>query len=140
MSFDILTLASLFWAAGYRIRLAVLVAGYGIPQLLGKLTVVLGGVGVVETSMVGLYTLLGTPKPSAVVIVLAYRLFSFWIPTLVGIALIPYLEHWTGYSDGSTDAVESDRQIATKPINPDEDHIGSFSHVTVDKQLLRDKH
>jgi uncharacterized protein (TIRG00374 family) len=90
--FDALTLGFLFYAAGYRINLAVLVAGYGIPQLLGKFTVILGGVGVVEASMVGLYTLLGAPKASAVIVVLAYRLFSFWIPTLVGIALIPYLD------------------------------------------------
>jgi uncharacterized membrane protein YbhN (UPF0104 family) len=91
-SFDLLTLGFLFGAAGYRIGIAMLVAGYGIPQLLGKFTVILGGVGVVEASMVGLYTLLGAPKPSTVIVVLAYRLFSFWIPTLVGIALIPYLD------------------------------------------------
>ena len=134
VAFDILILASLFWAAGYRIDLAILVAGYGIPQLLGKLTVILGGVGVVEASMVGLYTLFGAPKPSAVVAVLAYRLFSFWIPTLVGIALIPYLEQWTASSDGSTDAVESVRQISVKPNIPDE---GS-SHFPVDHQVIRD--
>ncbi len=95
-SFDMLTLGFLFWAAGYRVGVAVLVAGYGIPQLLGKLTVILGGIGVVEATMVGLYALLGAPKASAVVVVLGYRLISFWIPTLVGIALIPYLEHRTG--------------------------------------------
>jgi uncharacterized protein (TIRG00374 family) len=82
--------------------MAVLVAGYGIPQLLGKLTVILGGIGVVEASMMGLYTLLGAPKPTVVVVVLVYRLLSFWIPTLVGIALIPYLERRTGTSDGPT--------------------------------------
>ena len=49
----------------------MLVAGYGIPQLLGKFTVILGGIGVVEAGVVGLYTLLGAPKPSAVVAVLA---------------------------------------------------------------------
>lgn len=102
-SFDMLTLGFLFWAVGYRVGVAVLVAGYGIPQLLGKLTVILGGIGVVEATMVGLYTLLGTPKASAVVVVLGYRLFSFWIPTMVGIALIPYLEHRTGTASGPTD-------------------------------------
>lgn len=90
--FDLLTLGFLFWAANYPISIAVLVAGYGIPQLLGKSTVILGGVGVVEATMVGLYTLMGAPKPGTVIVVLAYRLFSFWIPTLVGIALIPYLD------------------------------------------------
>jgi glycosyltransferase 2 family protein len=107
--FDMLTLDFLFLAAGNHISVAVLVAGYGIPQLLGKLTVILGGVGVVEASMVGLYALLGVPRPIAVVVVLAYRLLSFWLPTLVGIALIPYLERWAGTSSGPTGAVESER-------------------------------
>jgi uncharacterized membrane protein YbhN (UPF0104 family) len=36
---------------------------------------------------------LGVPTAIGVVVVLVYRLFSFWIPTLAGIALVPYLEH-----------------------------------------------
>jgi uncharacterized protein (TIRG00374 family) len=92
MGFDILALGFVFLAAGTRVSAAVLVAGYGVPQLLGKLTVVLGGVGVVEASMIGLYSVLGVPRGSAVVVVLAYRVFSFWLPTLIGIPLIPYLE------------------------------------------------
>ena len=107
--FDMLTLYLLFFAAGHQISAAVLVAGYGIPQLLGKLTVILGGVGVVEASMVGLYALLGAPRPTAVVVVLAYRLFSFCLQTLVGIALIPYFERSTGTSGGPISAVESVR-------------------------------
>jgi glycosyltransferase 2 family protein len=110
-SFDMLTLGFLFWATGYRVSVAVLLAGYGIPQILGKFTLILGGVGVIETSMVGLYTLLGAPKPIAVVAVLAYRLLSFWIPTLIGVALVPYLERWTGTSGGPTAAVESGHQL-----------------------------
>jgi len=47
---------------------------------------------VVESTMVGLYTLLGVPKAAAIVVVLGYRLLSFWLPTLSGIALVPYLE------------------------------------------------
>jgi glycosyltransferase 2 family protein len=91
-SFDMLTLGLTFLAAGYRISPAVLVAGYGLPQLLGKLTIVLGGVRVVEASMIGLYSVLGAPRQIAVVAVLAYRLASFWLPTLIGVVLIPYLE------------------------------------------------
>jgi uncharacterized protein (TIRG00374 family) len=93
--FDMLTLALLFLAAGYRVNPAVLVAGYGVPQLLGKLTVILGGVGVVEASMIGLYSILGVPARLVVVVVLAYRLLSFWLPTLIGTLLIPYLERRT---------------------------------------------
>jgi uncharacterized protein (TIRG00374 family) len=91
--FDMLTLAFLFLAARHGVSPLVLVAGYGVPQLLGKLTVILGGVGVVETTMVGLYGALGVPTAIAVVVVLVYRLFSFWMPTLAGIALVPYFEH-----------------------------------------------
>jgi uncharacterized protein (TIRG00374 family) len=93
--FDMLTLALLFLAAGYRVNPAVLVAGYGVPQLLGKLTVILGGVGVVEAGMIGLFSILGVPGRTVVVAVLAYRLLSFWLPTLFGILLIPYLERRT---------------------------------------------
>ena len=92
LGFDVLTLAFVFLAAGTRVTAAVLVAGYGVPLLLGKLTLVLGGVGVVEASMIGLYSVLGVPNGSAVVVVLAYRVFSFWMPTLIGIPLIPYIE------------------------------------------------
>jgi hypothetical protein len=51
----------------------VLVAGYGVPQLLGKLTVILGGIGLVESGMVGLYAILGIPKTGAVVVALGYK-------------------------------------------------------------------
>jgi uncharacterized membrane protein YbhN (UPF0104 family) len=42
---------------------------------------------------VGLSGVLGVPTAITVVVVLVYRLFSFWMPTLVSIALVPYLEH-----------------------------------------------
>lgn len=91
--FDILTLAFLFLSAGHGVPLLILIAGYGVPQLLGKLTVILGGVGVVETTMAALYGALGIPAPIAVVVVLVYRLLSFWLPTLAGVALVLYFEH-----------------------------------------------
>lgn len=94
VGFDMLTLAFLFLSAGHGVGLLVLVAGYGVPQLLGKLTVILGGIGVVETTMVGLYSALGVPVSIAVVVVLVYRLLSFWLPTIVGVALVPYFERW----------------------------------------------
>ena len=93
IGFDILTLNFLFLSSGRGVSPMVLVAGYGVPQLVGKLTVVMGGAGVVETTMVGLYAALGVPTAIAFIVVLVYRLFSFWMPTLAGIALVPYLEH-----------------------------------------------
>jgi uncharacterized membrane protein YbhN (UPF0104 family) len=45
--------------------------------------------------MIGLYDILGVAKPIAVIVVLGYRLLSFWLPTLAGIALATYFEHST---------------------------------------------
>jgi len=108
IAFDMLTLEFLFLAAGHGVTIAVLVAGYGVPQLLGKLTVILGGVGVVEATMVGLYSTLGVPRPIAVVVVLAYRLLSFWLPTLAGVALATYFERSTSHESGAVDRTHLD--------------------------------
>jgi len=53
--------------------------------------------------MVGLYGALGVPRPIAVVVVLAYRLLSFWLPTLAGIAFATYFEHSTDDASGVVD-------------------------------------
>jgi hypothetical protein len=49
--------------------------------------------------MIGLYDTLGVPRPTAVIVVLAYRLLSFWLPTLIGVALATYFEHSTATAD-----------------------------------------
>jgi uncharacterized protein (TIRG00374 family) len=51
-----------------------------------------GGVGIVESTMVALYTGLGVPGSIAVVAVLSYRVSSFWVPTFVGFPLAFYLQ------------------------------------------------
>jgi uncharacterized membrane protein YbhN (UPF0104 family) len=91
--FDMLTLALVFVAAGHRVSPAVLLAGYGLPLLLGKAPLLPGGVGIVESTMTALYTGLGVPNAVVVVVVLIYRFFSFWLPSLLGFPLVPYLQH-----------------------------------------------
>jgi uncharacterized membrane protein YbhN (UPF0104 family) len=98
--FDMLTLYLVFIAAGHRVSPAVLLAGYGLPLLLGKAPLLPGGVGIVESTMVALYTGLGVPKEIVVVVILIYRFLSFWLPSLAGFPLIPYLQHATGGFDG----------------------------------------
>lgn len=90
--FDILTLYFLFVAAGYNINLGVLFAGYGLPFILGKLAFMFpGGVGVIEGSMVAMYESLKVPNDISVVVILGYRLFSFWLPSLLGFVAATYL-------------------------------------------------
>jgi len=92
-SFDMLTLYFFFIAAGSPVGFEILVVGYGLPILLGKIAFLLpGGIGVVESSMAALYTGLGVPGSIAVVVVLSYRVFSFWIPTIIGFPIAFYLQ------------------------------------------------
>jgi uncharacterized protein (TIRG00374 family) len=92
-AFDMLTLYFMFVAAGVYVSLGVLLAGYGLPLLLGKVAFILpGGVGVVESSMAVLYHGLGVPPATTVVVVLGYRLISFWIPSLAGFPIAAYLQ------------------------------------------------
>ena len=93
VAFDMFTLFLLFLAAGHNVNPGVLLAGYGLPLLLGKMAfVVPGGVGVVETSMAAMYNSLGVPNPITVVVVLGYRLISFWLPSIIGFPVAAYLQ------------------------------------------------
>jgi uncharacterized protein (TIRG00374 family) len=92
IGFDMLTLYFMFIAAGYNVSLGILFAGYGLPFILGKIAFLFpGGVGVIEGSMVALYDSLKVPNAISVVVILGYRLFSFWLPTLLGFAGAAYL-------------------------------------------------
>jgi len=91
--FDMLTLYFFFIAVGFPVGPEILLVGYGLPLILGKMAFLLpGGIGVVEGSMAALYTGLGVPGSIAVVVVLSYRVFSFWIPTLIGFPIAFYLQ------------------------------------------------
>lgn len=83
--FDLLAIYLIFLAAGYKINPGILFAGYGLPLLLAKMAfIVPGGLGIIETSMAALFTSLGVPNDIALVVILGYRLVSFWIPVLTG--------------------------------------------------------
>ncbi|MCL7414134.1 MAG: YbhN family protein [ANME-2 cluster archaeon] len=93
IGFDILALYFIFIAAGYQVGPGVLLAGYGMPLLLGKMAFLIpGGVGVVEGTMAALYKGLGVPDPAVVVVILIYRVFSFWLPSLIGFPAAAYLQ------------------------------------------------
>ncbi|NLF00958.1 MAG: UPF0104 family protein [Anaerolineales bacterium] len=94
--FDMLTLYLLFVAAGHKVSPGVMLAGYGLPLLLGKVAIWPGGIGLVEATMAALYDGLGVPHGVTVVVIIAYRFLSFWLPLLVGLPLIPYLQHVCG--------------------------------------------
>ena len=87
LTFDLLCLRYAFLAAGQHPHFTLLLAGYGVPLLLGRASFVPGGIAVIEVAMAALFSGLGVPGSAAVVIVLVYRLISFWLPAVIGIPI-----------------------------------------------------
>ncbi len=87
VTFDLLCLRYAFLAAGQHPHFTLLLAGYGVPLLLGRASFVPGGIAVIEVAMAAIFSGLGVPGSAAVVIVLVYRLISFWMPALIGIPI-----------------------------------------------------
>lgn len=83
--FDLLCLDLAFLAAGQHVHPTLLLAGYGVPILLGRASFLPGGIAVIEIAMAAIFGGLGIPAGAAVVAVLTYRLISFWLPAVVGI-------------------------------------------------------
>ena len=70
----------------------MILAGYGVPLLLGRASFIPGGIAVTEVAMAAVLSGLGIPAAGAVVAVLVYRLISFWIPALIGIPIAVTLQ------------------------------------------------
>ncbi|MBA3350085.1 MAG: flippase-like domain-containing protein [Actinobacteria bacterium] len=82
---DIAALWVLFFGFGYHLHLGIVVVGYGVANLLTALPVTPGGLGLVEAGLAGTYVAFGVPSEIAIVVVLAYRLISYWLPSLAGL-------------------------------------------------------
>ena len=81
--FDIATLWACFHAFGANPPKGVIVMAYFVGWIANTLPLP-GGIGGVEGGLIGSFTAFGVSVQSAVVAVLAYRAFSFWMPTLPG--------------------------------------------------------
>ena len=94
--FDMMTLFFVFLAAGYTLNPGALLAGYSLPLLLSKVIFLFpGGVGLVEVTMVALFSGLTGRNQVSLVATLGYRLFSFWIPTIIGFVMAGVLSRNT---------------------------------------------
>lgn len=84
-AFDIAALWACFEAFGDSPAVGVLVVGYFVGMLANTLPLP-GGVGGVDGGMIGAFIAFGTDQGTAIVAVLAYRFFSFWLPIAPGAA------------------------------------------------------
>lgn len=87
--FDIAVLWACFHAFGAAPSVAVVVMAYFVGMLANVLPLP-GGIGGVDGGMIGAFAAFGVEIDVAVVAVLSYRIFSFWLPTLPG--AVAYLQ------------------------------------------------
>ncbi len=88
-AFDIATLYAAFRAFGTAPAGGVIVMAYFIGML-GNLLPLPGGIGGVDGGMIGVFAAFDVDTGLAIVAVLAYRAFAFWLPTVPGI--VAYLQ------------------------------------------------
>jgi len=81
--FNIAVLWACFHAFGDPPPLAVIIMGYFVG-FLGNLLPLPGGIGGVDGGMIGAFAAFGVPLSLIVPAVLAYRIFTFWLPTIPG--------------------------------------------------------
>ena len=87
--FDIAVLWACFHAFGASPPKGVIVMAYFVGMV-GNTLPLPGGIGGVDGGMIGAFTAFGVHVEVAVVAVLAYRAFAFWLPTLPG--AVAYLQ------------------------------------------------
>jgi uncharacterized protein (TIRG00374 family) len=83
-AFQIAVVWAAFRAFGDAPPLAVLIQGFFVGML-GNLLPIPGGVGGVEGGMIGSYAAFGVDAGLAVVAVLVFRAFTFWLPLIPGV-------------------------------------------------------
>jgi len=81
--FNIAVLWACFHAFGDPPPPAVIIMGYFVG-FLGNLLPLPGGIGGVDGGMIGAFAAFGVPLSLVVPAVLAYRVFTFWLPTIPG--------------------------------------------------------
>jgi putative heme transporter len=88
---DIACLWAGLQAFGADVSVAAVVLGYTTGYVATLLPLPTGGIGGVEAAMTFALVAVGVPLAPAFLGVFAYRLFSFWLPTLPGLAFLPAL-------------------------------------------------
>lgn len=80
-------------AFGVHIGLASLVLAFATGYVATSLTLPAGGTGGIEAAMTYALHAVGVALAPALLGVLAYRLFTFWLPIVPAVALLPALRH-----------------------------------------------
>jgi uncharacterized protein (TIRG00374 family) len=116
--FDIAVLWACFHAFGESPAIGILVVAYFVGTLANTLPLP-GGVGGVEGGMVGALVAFGTEPGLAIVAVLAYRFFAFWLPIAPGAIAFASLRRtvagWEREDAGEAECVAQARRRVKAP-------------------------
>jgi uncharacterized protein (TIRG00374 family) len=115
-AFNIAVLWACFRAFGESPPPAVLVMGYFVGML-GNLLPLPGGVGGVDGGMIGAFSAFDVNVGLAVVAVLTYRAFAFWLPTIPGVIaylqLVRVVNRWREDARRATEATDDSAAAAS---------------------------
>jgi uncharacterized protein (TIRG00374 family) len=84
LGFDFGCLLAVLRATNCRPRPSLVVLAYAATSVAALLPLTPGGLGIVEASLSGFLTLAGVAGGLAILATLAYRVISYWVPTLAG--------------------------------------------------------
>jgi len=82
--FDLLSLDLMFVAFGYQPGFGPLAVAYAAANIASAIPLTPGGLGVVEVTLVAISVGFGSPRATAVLAVLGYRVVSYWLPLIPG--------------------------------------------------------
>ena len=97
-------------AFGHRVPLDGLIVAFGLANVLAAVPVTPGGLGVVEAVLTSALVGFGTPRGTAVLGVVIYRLVNFWLPIPIG--GVAYLSLKVGPTSTTEEKAAALRQAA----------------------------
>jgi uncharacterized membrane protein YbhN (UPF0104 family) len=124
-TFDIACLWACFEAFGSSPAIGVLVVGYFVGMLANTLPLP-GGVGSVDGGMIGAFVAFGVDPAAAIVAVLAYRFFAFWLPIAPGALAFGTLRRTVARWEAEDAGVVREARPAKRRTRVSPDH--SFCH------------
>ncbi|MCB0133144.1 MAG: flippase-like domain-containing protein, partial [Caldilineaceae bacterium] len=89
---DLLTLTLLFRAFNQPTTLSIIIIIYAMTVLFRIISPTPNGIGVVETLLPAIYVSVNVPLEVGTVINLTFRGISFWIPLVIGMICLHYLQ------------------------------------------------
>ncbi|OGL93283.1 hypothetical protein A3H11_02915 [Candidatus Uhrbacteria bacterium RIFCSPLOWO2_12_FULL_47_10] len=90
---DALTIFVIFLAFGERAMFSAIIVSYVLARFFGAISFLPGGLGSFEVAQIVTMKALGIPLATTTVVTLFFRLFSFWLPTPIGLYFYRKLEH-----------------------------------------------